>query len=103
MKQKIIDILLKHSEELNIKGSLMKEPEKEDWLWSGSYDKVAQEIVKLFAIPDVSGCYTTAYNVANRMILNKGDKLLQDILLKLNDEEFGTLRDRLADAYMNNR
>jgi hypothetical protein len=54
-------------------------------------------------IDSVSGCYTTAYNVADRMVLNKEDKLLQDVLSKLNDDEFGTLRDRLADAYMNNR
>lgn len=55
MEKKIIDILLKHSSELKIKNGIMAEPETEDWLWSGEFEKVAQEIVKLFAIPDVVG------------------------------------------------
>lgn len=50
----------------------------------------------------VSGCYATAYNVVDKIILNKKDKLMQNILAKLNNDEFETLRDRLADSYMNN-
>ena len=53
MKKKIIDILLKNSSELKMKSGVMAEPETEDWLWSGEFEKVAQEIVKLFAISDV--------------------------------------------------
>jgi hypothetical protein len=60
-------------------------------------------IKKLYETINYTHCYATAYNVADRMVLNKEDKLLQDVLSKLNDDEFGTLRDRLADAYMNNR
>lgn len=48
MEKKIIDILLKHSSELKMKSGIMAEPEIEDWLWSGEFEKVAQEIVKLF-------------------------------------------------------
>lgn len=54
MEKKIIEILLKHSSELNMKSGIIAEPEIEDWLWSGEFEKVAHEIVKLFAIPDVS-------------------------------------------------
>ena len=54
MKEKIVDILLKNTCEVNIKSGILEETEKEDWLWSGEFEKVAEEIVKLFAISDVS-------------------------------------------------
>ena len=77
MKQKIIDILLKHSEELNIKGSIMKEPVKEEWVWSGSFEQVAQEIVNLHVIADVSNMFSAeklkeAYN--NKSEQNDSDE-----------------------------
>jgi hypothetical protein len=46
MKKKIIEILLKHSSELNMKSGIIAEPEIEDWLWSGEFEKVAHEIVQ---------------------------------------------------------
>lgn len=55
MKEKIIEILLNHSSELKMKSQLIGEPEIEDWLWSGEFKKAADEIVKLFAVNDVSG------------------------------------------------
>lgn len=62
MEKKIIKILLKHSTELNMKSGVIAEPEIEDWLWSGEFEKVAQEIVKLFAIPDVSDTVCDNYD-----------------------------------------
>jgi hypothetical protein len=47
MKQKIIDILLANSCEVAIQGSIMIESEKEDWIWSGEFDKVAEEILSM--------------------------------------------------------
>ena len=59
MKKKIIDILLKNSSELKMKSGVMAEPETEDWLWSGEFEKVAQEIVKLKE--NDAGCYECGF------------------------------------------
>lgn len=60
MKQKIIDILLKHSSELKIKSAILNEPDIEEWLWSGDYETVANEILHLFdvsnSLPKTNAC-----------------------------------------------
>ena len=48
MKEKIINILCKYSTNLKIKFSTMAKAEDEDWLWSGEFDKVADDLIKLF-------------------------------------------------------
>lgn len=44
--------------------------------------------------------YDAAYKVANRMVNNKEDLLMQELGSKLSDRDYGTLRDRLADAFV---
>ncbi len=53
MKEKILEILYKHSEEVDIKGSIMTEPEREDWMWSGIYEKVADDLINKLGLGDV--------------------------------------------------
>ena len=47
MKNKIVDILLKHSYELKVKSSIMNDTEVEEYLWSGEFERVADEIITL--------------------------------------------------------
>jgi len=48
MKDKIIDILHKYSEELNVSSVTI---DYEDWLWEGEFEKVANEIIELVNRP----------------------------------------------------
>ena len=49
MKKKIIDILNDHSSNVTIHSAIVTEGEKEDQLWSGEFDEVADKIITLFA------------------------------------------------------
>jgi hypothetical protein len=44
MKEKLLKILYKYSSEVKIKGEILRNAEEEEWLWSGEFDKVAEEI-----------------------------------------------------------
>jgi len=47
-KNKIIEILFKYSEEVNIKSNILSISEKEDWIWSGNFENIAKEIEELY-------------------------------------------------------
>ena len=53
MKDKILKILEKYSEEVDIKGSILQEKEREDWMWSGMYEKVADELINSLSLGNV--------------------------------------------------
>jgi hypothetical protein len=48
MEESIIKILLNHSVSLNVKSAVLEEPDEEEWLWSGDFQKAAKDIIKLF-------------------------------------------------------
>ena len=44
--------------------------------------------------------YHDAYHYANEAMRNKNDRILQEFISRLNEKDRGTLRDRMADAYV---
>ena len=44
--------------------------------------------------------YDKAYSFADTTLVNTSDKLLRELAAKLNEKDRGTLRDRIADAYV---
>lgn len=46
LKQFIQRCLLEHSTSMQLQSSIIEEPDEEDWLWCGEFDKVADEIIK---------------------------------------------------------
>jgi len=64
MKRELIEVLLKHSEELSIKSSLLQNPEKEEWLWSGDFENVINELTPLI-VKDFMSWLWVNYNVCH--------------------------------------
>ena len=44
--------------------------------------------------------YEKAYSFADATLANTADRLLCELSAKLNEKDIGTLRDRIADAYL---
>jgi len=44
--------------------------------------------------------YQDAYHFANNMMRNKEDRQMKSLVLKSSDSDYGTVRDRIADAYI---
>ena len=47
LQEKFENILYDNSVKLLSKSSIMKEPEEDEWIWAGEFEKVAKECTKL--------------------------------------------------------
>lgn len=48
----------------------------------------------------ISDFYKAAYIYANKRMADKNDLRMTELISRLNDADWGTIRDRIADAYV---
>jgi len=48
LKRQILDTLFRYTHEYDTRSGILKEPEKDEFMWAGDYDDVVEDPMKLF-------------------------------------------------------
>ena len=80
MRREIFKILYKYSCEVDVKSSILKRPEKEEWLWAGDFDKVVEDISKLTRIDNTAELPKEKYDELIQYLVKNEIELCYDAL-----------------------